>query len=275
MIRSSSGSAKGVRSASPSSAVYRPGLEGDASDATSRARTERLLLDAKRAATLRHKFTLMDITTQHIAGHRSHFNPDQPRVPAGNSDGGQWTSAGGGTGSRLAAADRPRLGPRSAIAIAVEIAKQVIKAYRAKQLLWDLFGHKDGTIAYTIIDGTKVFGSNSTSRAYTSADEAAALRLRDILEEKYPGRFSAENVGQIPNDALFHAETTVLVRAAREKGGTLADRTLTVYVDDHLCKRCQAVLPYVGLELGNPTVTFVDPDGSTVTMRDGGWLSSK
>lgn len=25
------------------------------------------------------------------------FNPDQPRVPAGNSDGGQWTSGGGGS----------------------------------------------------------------------------------------------------------------------------------------------------------------------------------
>jgi hypothetical protein len=48
-----------------------------------------------------------------------------------------------------------------------------------------------------------------------------------------------------------------------------------VHVDDHLCNSCQAVLPYVGLELGNPTVTFVDPNGSTNTMRDGAWLSSK
>jgi len=29
-------------------------------------------------------------------GERSQYNPDQPRVPAGNSDGGQWTSDGGG-----------------------------------------------------------------------------------------------------------------------------------------------------------------------------------
>ena len=128
MTRSSLGSSQAARSSS--SAVYRPENQGDAPDAASRGRTERLLLDAKSAATLRHKLALMDITAQHIAGHRSHFNPDQPRVPAGNPDGGQWTSAGGGTGSRLAAADRPRLGPRSAIAIAVEIAKQVIKAYR-------------------------------------------------------------------------------------------------------------------------------------------------
>lgn len=29
----------------------------------------------------------------------SKYNPDQPRVPAGNPDGGQWTSGGGGEGS--------------------------------------------------------------------------------------------------------------------------------------------------------------------------------
>jgi hypothetical protein len=30
------------------------------------------------------------------------YNPDQPRVPAGNSDGGQWTSIGGSEGSAAA-----------------------------------------------------------------------------------------------------------------------------------------------------------------------------
>jgi hypothetical protein len=38
------------------------------------------------------------------------FNPDQPRVPEGNSDGGQWTSEGGAAGGqndRLAARRRP------------------------------------------------------------------------------------------------------------------------------------------------------------------------
>jgi hypothetical protein len=74
--------------------------------AASQARTERLLLDAESAAQLRHKLALMNIAAQHIAGHRSHFNPNQPRVPAGNPDGGQWTSSGGGIEARLAAADK-------------------------------------------------------------------------------------------------------------------------------------------------------------------------
>jgi hypothetical protein len=33
------------------------------------------------------------------------YNPDQPRVPAGNSDGGQWTD-GGGSGVRVSENDR-------------------------------------------------------------------------------------------------------------------------------------------------------------------------
>jgi hypothetical protein len=260
MIRWPSGTTESIRSLA------------DAPAAASRARTERLLADAKAAATLRHKLALMNVAAQHIAGHRSHFNPNQPRVPAGNPDGGQWTSTGGGTGSRLAAADKPRLDPGTAIAIALQAAKRLIEAYRSKNGLWDLFRRKHGTVAFTNIDGINVFGSNSTSPTYTSADGAAAVRLRNILVEKYPDKFSAEHVGRVPNNALFHAETTVLLRAARQAGGTLAARTLTVHVDAQLCKDCERVLPYVGLEVGNPTVTFVDPNGLTKTMRDGAWL---
>jgi hypothetical protein len=55
----------------------------------------RLLLDAHNAAALHHKLTLIDIEGEHrLALYRSHFNPNQPRVPVGHSDGGQWTSEG-------------------------------------------------------------------------------------------------------------------------------------------------------------------------------------
>jgi len=125
--------------------------------AASQARTERLLLDAESAAQLRHKLALMNIAAQHIAGNRSHLNPNQPRVPAGNPDGGQWTSSGGGTGARLAAADKPRFGGGAALAIILEIPKQVIERNRSENGLWDLFGHKHGTVAFTTIDGTDIF----------------------------------------------------------------------------------------------------------------------
>lgn len=90
--------------------------------------------------------------------------------------------------------------------------------------------------------------------------------------EKYPEDMATRNIGWKPNDALYHAETTVLLRAARENGGSLAGKNLIVVVDKALCWSCETVLPFVGLELGNPTVTFVDPYGKILTMRDGSWV---
>ncbi|MGE5140470.1 MAG: hypothetical protein ACM3JD_13465 [Rudaea sp.] len=235
---------------------------------------ERLLLDAQNARALVHRLALIDAETQHrLAQHRSHFNPNQPRVPAGNPDGGQWTSTGASRiGTRLTAADKPRLGPHAPLAIAVELAKRVIEAYRSQNGPWDLFGHKRGAVAFTNIDGRDVFGSNSTSPTYTTADRLAAERLRAGLVEKHPEVFVRSSLGQKPNDALFHAETTVLLRAAGQNGDTLAGRTLTVFADTPLCNQCEDILPYVGLELGNPTVTFVGPDRSIMTMHDGAWI---
>jgi hypothetical protein len=176
--------------------------------------------------------------------HEQKYAPNQPRVPAGNPDGGEWTS-GGGAATRLAASDKPSLGPGTMAAIAAQLAKRVIQAYRSENGLWDLFGHKDGTVAVTTINGSDIFGSNSNSPTYTNADRAEAEGLRNNLIENYPDILDADNVGRRPNDALFHAETNVLLRAARENGGTLAGRTLDVFVDNPMCPSCRRVLPYV------------------------------
>lgn len=42
-----------------------------------------------------------------------------------------------------------------------------------------------------------------------------------------------------------------------------------------MCRHCEIVLPKVGLELGNPEVTFIDPFGNVKTMRDGVWIKGK
>jgi hypothetical protein len=66
----------------------------------SHARLERLLRGAHDAAMLRHRLALMNIEAQHrLAWHRTHFDPNQPRVPAGHSDGGQWTRIGSAKGT--------------------------------------------------------------------------------------------------------------------------------------------------------------------------------
>jgi len=46
------------------------------------------------------RFVPRDADDHPFALYERKYRPDQPRVPAGNSDGGQWTADGGG-GSRL------------------------------------------------------------------------------------------------------------------------------------------------------------------------------
>jgi len=73
-------------------------VAGNASDESSR--TRRLLRGSQNASALQHKLTMIDIEAQHrLAWHRSHFDPHQPRVPAGHPDGGQWTSEGEAEGT--------------------------------------------------------------------------------------------------------------------------------------------------------------------------------
>jgi hypothetical protein len=69
----------------------------DPFDPLEQARVERLLRGARDAALFSHKLALLGIEAKHrLALYHSHFNPNQPRVPAGHPDGGQWTSEGGG-----------------------------------------------------------------------------------------------------------------------------------------------------------------------------------
>ena len=202
------------------------------------------------------------------------YDANQPRVPAGSPDGGQWTSdgTGGANRVRVAQGDKPRLGPHAIAIIAAEAAKRAIEAFRKDKGLLDLFGSRIGTVTYTEFNGENIFGSNSSSPTYSRGDRDAAVSLRDRLLEKYPDVMNAEHVGQRPNDALFHAETTALLRAARANGDTLAGRTLEVHSDRPLCRSCRTVLPYVGLDLGNPTVTFIDPSGLRQSIQSGKWV---
>ncbi|MGH6770082.1 MAG: hypothetical protein ACRECO_13790 [Xanthobacteraceae bacterium] len=300
---------------------------------------------------------------------KANFNPNQPRLPAGNPDGGQWTSEGGsgqgdrrindprvisdttpsngvkpGTrfaaregrrrppgstfvriGEKLVAVDpdqsfrldvanrqaneaigrvrqvEPEWQPRTsayelniegkireakdlileAEARLVELGHQtparVIQIYRDQHHAVDLFGRElwprdDGVVAFTISDKLPIFGTNSDAPPYRGFDRTTADTWRGLLLDRYPDEMETGNIDQIPNDALYHAEATVLLRAARANGGSLSSRVMEVYVDTEMCRTsCPIVLPLLGAELGNPVVTFVGPSGERRTMRDGGW----
>ena len=101
-----------------------------------------------------------------------------------------------------------------------------------------------------------------------------AREMRARLIEQYPDTMSTGNTGHRPNDALFHAEANALIRAAEPYDGSLAGRTIEIIVDRSRCPSCSTILPYIGLQLGNPTVRFIDPYGNISTMRDGRWQRS-
>ncbi|MDJ0514332.1 MAG: hypothetical protein QNJ62_12905 [Methyloceanibacter sp.] len=299
------------------------------------------------------------------------YDPNQPRAPAGNPDGGQWTDGGGsgsgGSGStrrrpsllaslapgsdldsdrlfdnseqlvRVAQGSRrvtspsagtpaqrmirnkregeaigaiqrvqqiepgwrPRERSLTTNSIRGEIARaearrdeaiarwrdlttreprSVIEAFRRghgletfNDITWPL---RKNTVAHCTFDDQTFFGVNSKEGTnYTRRDDYQAKKMRGVLLEKHPEVMNADNIGQMPNNALFHAEAICLFRAARGNGGTLEGKRIQVTVDREMCKSCKEVLPLVGLELGNPTVIFRDLDGTIVrAMRNGTWL---
>lgn len=205
---------------------------------------------------------------RHYLALKAGYREDQLR-----DERGRWADEGRGPVSRvrLAASERTPIG-RSRLKLFIEAAKKIIEVFRSENLLRDLFNEPVGTISTMEIGGRQIVGSNSSLPGYSNEDYREAEKMRDTLIVKYPKIMQADNIGQKPNDALFHAEANLLLRAARESGGNLAGRTLEVYTDQDLCSSCRTVLPYVGLELGNPTVTFVGPGGTARTMQDGVWV---
>lgn len=303
---------------------------------------------------------------------RSHYDPNQPRVPKGNPDGGQWTDTGGGRegwvqvagpyqggGGRRSSGPRPQTATRDIVRLDLANARYekvigeirtrgdlawqpaatsftepgsvrgdalhaearlqqaVDRLYQLRSSIGANFGpplepalrpsigrtqarvfdppaeisfyrtiwnvpdrsgrpswpYDNSTVAVSEVDGELVFGVNSSAPGYREVDRLAVPDVRDALVRKYPDVFKSENLGWAPNDFLFHAEATLLLRAAGSRGGTLSGRTMSVYVDREVCRRsCWPGLPLLGLELGNPTITFVNTQtGEHSTLKNGRW----
>jgi hypothetical protein len=172
----------------------------------------------------------------------------------------------------------PRTGPPPSSSSILD-APAWIHVYRVANNMPDLFGQPSwaldkGTVAVAKIDGTVVFGVNSGAPGYSSVDRVNAEAWRATLVDRYPSVMDTSNIGRRPNDSVYHAEATAVIRAAQERGGTLAGLSFEVHTDRVLCSSCEAVLPKLGLELGNPTVTFFEiPTGKIWIMRDGSWIS--
>jgi hypothetical protein len=126
-----------------------------------------------------------------------------------------------------------------------------------------------GTVAHTRIDNQDYFGVNSDSPAHTQRDQDLAMRMRDRLIAERPDVMQTFNKGWMPNDAAFHAEANLLLRAADANGGTLFGRSLEITVDRRFCDRCERVFPLIAERLGNPQISIRDSIGRTFEIRNG------
>src|SRR5262245_50469130 len=104
------------------------------SDESARWRSDELPRASNRPPVLNHRLNLLNIEAkrrlaQYYAYH-SRFNPNQPRVPAGHRDGGQWTRAGEAGGTRVAANEKSPFGPGIIGAIIRDTAQRAIESYR-------------------------------------------------------------------------------------------------------------------------------------------------
>jgi hypothetical protein len=226
---------------------------------------------------------------------RGGYDPNQPRVPAGHPDGGQWTDDNRWTDDdlraiherwadvrlarlrgalQLAAAERL---PRNLREVPLYLARKAIEAVYRELASWDLFGYQNPdevTVAVTTIDGRRdIHGTSSKYGDWRAIDHVEVRRLRAIILRRNPHLAKGPGLTNIPLDAFYHAETNLLLRAARENRGSLAGQTFDVYVDNETCPSCKKVLGYVGLELGNPTVAFINARTGRVmgVVRDGKW----
>ena len=156
--------------------------------------------------------------------------------------------------------------------------KDLMAAYRSANNSYDLFGREtwprdQGTVSVTTLNRTPIFGVNSSAPTYTTEDRAEAQTTVGNMIKNASDIMNRDNIGGKPNDALYHAEANVLMRAARGNGGLLTDQRIEAHTDRPMCGSCKLLLPRLGLELGNPTVTFVSPNGVRSTMQDGYWQS--
>jgi hypothetical protein len=92
--------------------------------------------------------------------------------------------------------------------------------------------------------------------------------MRERLIQLYPEVMKELNKGWMPNDSMFHAEVTSLLRLYRATNGILRGRTIRLKVDRRVCDSCEKVLPILRHELGDPKIILVDFFGLESQLGD-------
>ncbi|WP_242842088.1 deaminase, partial [Ruminiclostridium cellobioparum] len=119
-----------------------------------------------------------------------------------------------------------------------------------------------GTVAYVELNGTKVFGVNSS----VLSDESKDLG-REFLKSMQAKGFLNEvkSYGQGHSQVLTHAEGHALMRAWKKTGGNLGSNVV-IYVDRLTCGICQENLPKVKEFMNIKTLQVICKNGTKFTF---------
>jgi hypothetical protein len=197
------------------------------------------------------------------------FGPDQPRVPAGNPDGGQWTSGGGGGSETEFSGNRRRLGPPGQ-GTPAQMARFELANARAK----------DAIVRVRDVDPNW----KPQPSAYGTGIESAIRRANDLVAEAEaridelqragigPGRYAGASIpARGPERDFTAAERREINRIGSETGchtcGTFKAGTgAGNYIPDHQ--------PPSGWSQLNRQQRLY-PHCLTCSLRQGGWIRTR
>jgi len=133
---------------------------------------------------IRHAFATahLELRRLRLAVALKRFNPSQPRVPAGNPDGGQWTSGGGGGNSepsseREGAARRRSPGLRLAGGFAKEDLNMSVQSFAVANCK----GRIRSVLPQQFLDSTIA----DVMQAAKKGDRAARTCLKILSRDEY------------------------------------------------------------------------------------------
>jgi hypothetical protein len=198
------------------------------------------------------------------------FNPDQPRVPAGNPDGGQWTNEGGGSDATDLSANRrrPAAGGLSGgtpaqqarLAVAEARAKEAIRRVHELDPRW-----RPTPSLHETIEGRIAAAEAEAREAQSRLDELSRVGIG-------AGPFSGESIpARGPERVFTRTERDELNRVGSESGchtcGTTNPGTSSGnFVADH---QPPSALNYLG------KAQRLYPHCLTCSLRQGAWITNR
>ena len=177
----------------------------------------------RRLSWLLHASVVEAKHAQLVLAFKAGFNPNQPRVPAGNPDGGRWTGSGGGGGSGLTQVaqnippeeelrERESLEPETP-GQAARLALAVARREEAVRKVHELDPNWQPTPSFTETTEGKILATES------EAQEAEA-RLEELAQVGIgPGSFAGEFIpARGPDRNFTAAERREINRIGGETG---------------------------------------------------------